>query len=255
MKAIGIQFPWQIKAFDFDPGKIEIALGALVVVETEDNGPQIGRVVYLNKEVKESLSPVIRKATDEDLKKQKENQVKAKEYLDTFDRKIKKFGLLMRSLLVQLSLDGEKIIFFFGAEERVDFRELVKDLNQTLGKSARLVQVGERDAAKILGGIGPCGQPICCQRFLMDFQSITKEFIDSRDYSRSSAKISGLCGKLMCCLAFEAGLSKSGEIGLNKLERKVFLKTKNSKLQSSVALAKEDESENKTKDLAQKEKK
>ncbi|MFW6273560.1 MAG: PSP1 domain-containing protein [Halanaerobium sp.] len=205
---VGVSFKKAGKIYYFDPGDLEIKTGDNVIVETA-RGIEYAEVVVGKKEVTEDeivapLKDVIRKATLRDREKHEKNQRLEKEAFDICLDKIEKHGLPMKLIDVEYTFDHNKIIFYFTADGRVDFRELVKDLASIFKTRIELRQIGVRDEAKMLGGLGPCGLPICCATFLRDFQPISIKMAKKQDLSLNPSKISGLCGRLMCCLQYEA---------------------------------------------------
>ncbi len=208
IKTIGVQLDAQLKVYDFKAKAKKVKLGDKVIVEAGE-GILLGRVVYVDKKVSEKelespLGEIKRMATEADLKKEARLREKAKDILPIFEDKIKKFNLPMRAITASITLDEEKVILYFISENRVDFRELAKDLIRTLKKQVRLHQIGPRDAARILDGFGVCGRPLCCNLFLTNLESITMDMAREQNIAfKGSEKISGTCGRLMCCLAFE----------------------------------------------------
>ncbi|MBR5008210.1 MAG: stage 0 sporulation family protein, partial [Methanocorpusculum sp.] len=179
----------------------------MVIVETA-RGMELGHILIANKEIDESelvaeLKPVERKATDEDLKKYRENLAKREDALKVCAEKIEKHRLEMKLIDVEFMIDGSKIVFYFSADGRVDFRELAKDLAGYFKNRIELRQIGVRDEAKMLGGLGPCGRPICCGAFLDQFQPVSIKMAKEQNLSLNPTKISGVCGRLMCCLKYE----------------------------------------------------
>lgn len=205
---IGIRFKGVGKVYYFEPCEGETySIGEKVIVETV-RGVECGEVSIAAKEVDESalvkpLKKVIRKATAEDLKKLENNKVKEKEAFGICEKKIAKHGLDMRLVNVEYTLDGSKILFYFTADGRVDFRELVKDLAGTFRTRIELRQIGVRDEAKMLGGLGVCGRPFCCSTYMGDFQPVSIKMAKEQSLSLNPVKISGTCGRLMCCLKYE----------------------------------------------------
>jgi len=205
---VGVSFKKAGKIYYFDPGDLEIEKGDNVIVETA-RGIEYAEVVVGKKEVSEEeivapLKDVIRKATLRDREKHEKNQELEEEAYDICLKKIDKHGLPMKLIDVEYTFDHNKIIFYFTADGRVDFRELVKDLASVFKTRIELRQIGVRDEAKMLGGLGPCGLPVCCATFLRDFQPISIKMAKKQNLSLNPAKISGLCGRLMCCLQYEA---------------------------------------------------
>ncbi|NLY55341.1 MAG: stage 0 sporulation family protein [Firmicutes bacterium] len=211
-KVVGVRFKKAGKIYYFDPGDIELALGDGVIVETA-RGIEFGYLVVGPKMVSEEeivtpLKKVIRKADESDFKKVEENEQKAKEAFRIGLEKIAKHGLPMKLVNVEYTFDTKKIIFYFTAEGRVDFRELVKDLASVFRTRIELRQIGVRDEAKMVGGLGLCGRPICCHTFLGEFEPVSIRMAKDQNLSLNPTKISGLCGRLMCCLQFEADTYK-----------------------------------------------
>ncbi len=209
---IGVSFKKAGKIYYFDPDGIEVNKGEYVIVETA-RGVEIGEVVVEKKEVKEDdivspLKNVIRKATMKDKARDERNRELEEEAYDICLEKIDDHGLPMNLIDVEYTFDHNKILFYFTADGRVDFRELVKDLARVSKTRIELRQIGVRDEAKMLGGIGPCGMPTCCSRFLRDFEPISIKMAKKQNLSLNPAKISGLCGRLMCCLKYEADTYK-----------------------------------------------
>ncbi len=207
VKVVGVRFKRAGKIYYFDPGDIEVKLNDFVIVETA-RGIEFGHVVVGPKEVTEDeivapLKSVIRVATDEDFEIHRENKRKAKEALIICEQKIAEHGLDMKLVDVEYTFDNNKVIFYFTADGRVDFRELVKDLAAIFKTRIELRQIGVRDEAKMIGGIGPCGKTVCCAQFLGEFEPVSIKMAKEQNLSLNPTKISGLCGRLMCCLKFE----------------------------------------------------
>ena len=204
---IGIRFKEIGKVYYFAPGKTKVSQGDKVIVETA-RGVECGEVVIANREVDDGaivapLKPIIRKAGPEDMKRLKDNEAKEAEILKTFTKKIAEHGLKMKPINVEYTFDGSKILFYFSAESRVDFRELVKDLAGVYRTRIELRQIGVRDEAQMLGGLGICGRPFCCSSFLGEFQPVSIKMAKEQSLSLNPTKISGTCGRLMCCLKYE----------------------------------------------------
>ncbi|MBE6719914.1 MAG: stage 0 sporulation protein [Ruminococcaceae bacterium] len=207
VKVVGVRFKDTGKMYYFDPQKLEIKKGDSVIVETA-RGVECGVAASGVKEVDDSevvqpLKPIIRVATDKDLSQLEENKKKADEAYSVCKKKIADHGLEMDLTEVEYTFDRSKIIFYFTAEGRVDFRELVKDLASEFHTRIELRQIGVRDEAKMLGGLGICGRPFCCSTFLNDFHSVSIKMAKEQGLSLSPGKISGCCGRLMCCLKYE----------------------------------------------------
>ncbi|MDI6871705.1 MAG: stage 0 sporulation family protein, partial [Bacillota bacterium] len=207
-QVVGIRFKTAGKVYYFDPGGLPLEPGDGAVVETA-RGIELGMVASWPKEVpdeevKAPLKRVLRKAGPEDFARRRENEEKARRAFSVGQQKIAAHGLPMKLVHVEYTLDGSKIIFYFTAENRVDFRELVKDLASTFRTRIELRQIGVRDEAKLLGGLGPCGRQLCCQAFLGDFVPVSIRMAKEQNLSLNPTKISGICGRLMCCLNFES---------------------------------------------------
>lgn len=207
VEVVGIRFRPAGKIYYFDPGNITASPGAFVVVETA-RGVELGQLVLglrsmAEKEVILPLKKVLRIATEEDLAEMKANRDKENEARDICLEKIKKHNLPMKLVDVEYTFDASKIVFYFTAEGRVDFRELVKDLAAVFRTRIELRQIGVRDEAKILGGLGSCGRELCCATFLGDFEPVSIKMAKEQNLSLNPTKISGICGRLMCCLNYE----------------------------------------------------
>ncbi len=207
VKVIGVRFKKAGKIYYFGPDEYEISKGNFVIVETA-RGIEFGECVIGMKEIPEDdiVSPlklVLRIATEEDITKHKENKEKEKEAFDICLNKISEHKLNMKLIDVEYTFDNNKVIFYFTAEGRVDFRDLVKDLATIFKTRIELRQIGVRDEAKMLGGLGPCGRSLCCSTFLGDFASVSIKMAKEQSLSLNPTKISGICGRLMCCLNYE----------------------------------------------------
>ncbi|HIZ12439.1 MAG TPA: stage 0 sporulation family protein [Candidatus Mediterraneibacter stercorigallinarum] len=206
-KVIGVRFRTAGKIYFFAPGKFEIKQGDNVIVETA-RGVEFGRVVSGPKDVKDEdvvqpLKSVIRLATDQDRKTVEKNKQKEKEAFKICLEKIRKHKLEMKLIDVEYTFDGNKILFYFTADGRIDFRELVKDLAAVFRTRIELRQIGVRDETKIRGGIGICGRPLCCSTYLTEFSAVSIKMAKEQNLSLNPTKISGVCGRLMCCLTNE----------------------------------------------------
>lgn len=204
---IGVRFKEVGKIYYFDPNGENLPLGTPVVVETS-RGVECGTVAIRNRQMPEDdivkpLKKIIRAATAEDLRHIEENKAKEKKAFRIGLEKIAANKLDMKLVDVEYTLDRSKILFYFTADGRVDFRDLVKDLAGVFHTRIELRQIGVRDESKMLGGLGICGQPFCCNRFLKDFQPVSIKMAKAQGLSLNPAKISGSCGRLMCCLAYE----------------------------------------------------
>ena len=207
IEVIGVRFKKACKIYYFDPLDIGLEAGDGVIVETvkgiEYGDVVIGRREVSDEEVIKPLKPIIRKATEKDKERLEENKQKEQKAFAVCKEKIEKHNLDMKLINVEYTFDASKIIFSFTAEGRVDFRELVKDLAAVFKTRIELRQIGVRDETKLIGGLGPCGRPACCSVFLGDFQPVSIKMAKEQNLSLSPTKISGLCGRLMCCLNYE----------------------------------------------------
>ena len=206
-KIVGIKFNHSSKVYYFAPGKEYYEKGCGVIVETA-RGTEYGKVVIppkdvLEEEIVSPLKPILRKATPKDEKKVEDNENKAKKAFVTANEKIEKHKLDMKLIDVEYAFDGSKVIFYFSAPNRIDFRELVKDLASTFHIRIELRQIGARDEVKLLGGLGPCGRECCCAGTVCDFKKVSIKMAKVQGLSLNPTKISGLCGRLMCCLEYE----------------------------------------------------
>ena len=207
LKVIGVRFRNGGKVYYFSPGKLEIKTGDHVIVETA-RGVEYGYVVLGNREVEEDkvvqpLKTVIRMAGKEDQNREQTNRKKEKEAFKICQEKIRKHQLEMKLIDVEYTFDNNKILFYFTADGRIDFRELVKDLASVFKTRIELRQVGVRDETKIMGGIGICGRPLCCHSYLSEFAPVSIKMAKEQNLSLNPTKISGVCGRLMCCLKNE----------------------------------------------------
>ena len=207
VEIIGVKFKKGGKVYYFSPKKIKFETNEYAIVETA-RGVECGLVALANREVEDSeivspLKEIIRKATPADMKIVEKNKQKEKEAFDICLEKIAFRKLKMNLVDVECTFDNNKILFYFTAENRVDFRELVKDLASVFGTRIELRQIGVRDEAKLLGGLGICGREFCCKGFLGDFQPVSIKMAKEQGLSLNPTKISGTCGRLMCCLKHE----------------------------------------------------
>ncbi len=221
---IGVRFKSVGKIYYFSPAKNKLDVGEKVIVETS-RGVECGEVVLSNREISEKeltapLKDIIRIATKKDLDKIEQNKKNEAEAFKICEEKIAKHGLNMKLVDVECTFDNNKLLFYFTSENRVDFRELVKDLASVFRTRIELRQIGVRDEAKMLGGLGICGRPFCCKSFLGDFQPVSIKMAKDQSLSLNPTKISGTCGRLMCCLKYEQdgyeelikGLPKMGAV-------------------------------------------
>lgn len=207
IKVVGVRFKKAGKIYYFDPNGLDITKDKYVVVETA-RGIEFGECVIGVKKIDEAeivapLKTVLRIAEEEDIQKHQDNKNKEKEALDICLKKIEEHKLNMKLIDVEYTFDNNKVIFYFTADGRVDFRELVKDLATIFKTRIELRQIGVRDEAKMLGGLGPCGRTLCCSTFLGDFASVSIKMAKEQNLSLNPTKISGICGRLMCCLNYE----------------------------------------------------
>ncbi len=209
-RVVGVRFKKAGKVYHFDPGDIELHMGDFCVVETS-RGTEYGEVAAPVREVSEEsvvtpLKSVVRKATPEDTLLVERNKEREQEAFALAQEKISAHKLDMKLVEVEYSFEGTKITFFFTADGRIDFRDLVKDLAAVFRTRIELRQIGVRDEAKMLGGLGPCGRMLCCSTFLGDFAPVSIKMAKEQNLSLNPAKISGICGRLMCCLRYECNL-------------------------------------------------
>lgn len=222
MKTVaGIRFKKPGKIYYFDPGELQMEEGTHVIVDTA-NGQEYGEVVIPKKEVEdtevtEPLKKVIRITTERDEKMCLENKAKEKDAFKIFLEKIEKHNLKMKLIDVEYKFDGSKILFYFTAEGRIDFRELVKDLASVFKTRIELRQIGVRDEVKKIGGNGICGRNLCCCSFLGNFETVSIKMAKEQNISLNPSKISGNCGRLMCCLKYEQNVYEDKLKGLPKI--------------------------------------
>lgn len=218
IEIVGIGFKKSGKIYYFDPGKEKFKLGDYVIVETA-RGLELGHVLIANKMIKDdelvaALKPVIRKATEADIKTNAENLLKREPAMKVCSEKIRKHKLDMKLIDAEYMIDGSKLVFYFSADGRVDFRDLAKDLAAHFKIRIELRQIGVRDEAKMLGGIGVCGRALCCSKWMHDFQPVSIKMAKMQNLSLNPTKISGTCGRLMCCLNFENATYKELRKGM-----------------------------------------
>ena len=205
---VGVRFRRAGRVYYFDPADIELELNDWVVVETE-RGTEVGRVVIspkqvLSSEITEPLRPVLRRAEEEDLTRREEFAGKEEEALAQCREVASRMNLPMRLLSAEYAPDGTRLTFCFSAEGRVDFRDLLRELTNAFNTRIELRQVGSRDKAKLVGGIGRCGRPLCCTTHLCEFHPVTIKMAKEQDLPLNPMKISGVCGRLLCCLTYES---------------------------------------------------
>ena len=225
VKVIGVRFKTAGKVYYFDPGELELEIGANVIVETA-RGMEFGTVSMEATTVDEDnivapLKRIVRVACEEDYRQHQENVKKKEKAMALCQEKIDKHGLVMKLIDVEYTFDKSKIIFYFTADGRVDFRELVKDLASVFKMRIELRQIGVRDEAKMLGGIGSCGRSLCCHSWLADFEPVSIKMAKVQNLSLNPAKISGICGRLMCCLKYENDIYMELRRGMPDIGEKV----------------------------------
>lgn len=225
-RVVGVNFREAGKVSYFEIGKTELLPGDFVIVQT-DQGTEIAEVVLPPENTPEtetvtSLKSIIRKANKEDLQKKEDLEMLEKEAMYECHEKINELKLHMKLVDVECLFDESKMIFYFSADSRVDFRELVKALASNFKKRIEMKQIGVRDEAKIIGGLGSCGRRLCCNSFLKDFEPVSVKFAKEQNLPLNPFKISGICGRLMCCLRYENDLYKA----FNKIAPKRGTKVK-----------------------------
>lgn len=204
---IAVRFKTTGKTYYFDPGALAVSEGDYVIVETS-RGTECGQVArgphqVQEDAVKKPLKPVVRLADSVDVRRMEKNREDERKAMELCRRRIEAHGLDMKLVEAEYTPDRSKIVFYFTADGRIDFRDLVKDLAGTFRTRIELRQIGVRDESRMLGGLGICGQPFCCSRFLKDFQPVSIKMAKAQGLSLNPAKISGACGRLMCCLVYE----------------------------------------------------
>jgi len=204
---IGVRFKRAGRVYYFDPADIELKVSDYVVVKTT-RGLELGQVVIapeqvLASEVETPLKPVVRKAEPEDIERAQEFKENEREALSECGKLIAKLNLPMKLLSAEYNFDGSRLTFFFSAAERVDFRELIRELAKRFKTQVQLRQVGPRDETKLIGGFGRCGRPLCCMSFLSEFAPVSIKMAKGQDLPLNPMKISGVCGRLLCCLTYE----------------------------------------------------
>lgn len=215
IKVLGVKFKDACKIYDFDPADINVRRGERVIVDTE-KGVSLATVATEIRELAEEaatkeLKKIVRVATPEDINQEKSNKEKEALAKGACLIKIRERGLPMKLVNVEYMFDGNKAVFYFTADGRIDFRELVRDLAHEFHIRIEMKQIGVRDAAKMLGGMGPCGKELCCSTFLTDFGPVSVKMAKEQGLPLNPAKISGVCGRLMCCLSYEYGQGKEGK--------------------------------------------
>ncbi|GAE27854.1 signal peptidase-like protein [Halalkalibacter wakoensis JCM 9140] len=224
-QVVGVRFKKAGKIYYFSPGSFQLEKGETVIVETS-RGVEFGKVVIGSKTVGENdvvlpLKQVIRIATEKDKLIVQENVEQAQRAFEVCSEKIVEHKLDMKLVDVEYTFDRNKVLFYFTADGRIDFRELVKDLAAVFRTRIELRQIGVRDEAKMLGGIGPCGRVLCCSSFLGDFEPVSIKMAKDQSLSLNPAKISGLCGRLMCCLKYENDMYESAKQELPDVGKRI----------------------------------
>ena len=210
---VGIQFKNAGRVYYFDPIGITLEVGEYVIVETV-RGMELGKVIIANRTVEDDevtyeLKPIIRKASNNDLKLEKKHEEMSVSSFEIFKEAVSELNLEMKPLYCEYTIDGSKVLFYYAAEDRVDFRELLKVITPKFKTRVELRQVGAREAARIVGGIGSCGRIICCKSCLNNFDFVTIKMAKEQNLSLNISKISGLCGKLICCIGYEHEMYKA----------------------------------------------
>ncbi len=212
LEIVGIQFKGSGKIYYFSPLEYHFKVGDLCVVETV-RGLERGKIVIANKTVNASeleyeLKPVVRRATRKDIENEEKNNQLAPHSFEVFKKYVRELNLEMKPLYCEYTVDCSKIIFYYCADDRVDFRELLKRLTPEFKLRVELRQIGPREGARVIGGLGTCGRELCCKKYLQNFDFVTMKMAKEQSMSLNNSKISGACGKLMCCIAYEAELYK-----------------------------------------------
>lgn len=224
-KIVGIKFKQTNKVYYFSPNNIELKKDDLVVVETA-KGLEMGKIAFeereMTKEINLEIKPIIRKATEEDISASERSRDEKERDLSICQMHIDKNELDMKLIDVEYTLDSSKIIFYFTSDGRVDFRELVKDLAAVFKMRIELRQIGVRDEAKMIGGIGSCGRSLCCSKWLSDFQPVSIKMAKTQGLSLNPSKISGICGRLMCCLSYENDNYVESKKGMPEIGEKIM---------------------------------
>ena len=224
-KIVGIRFKRAGKVYYFDPAGIDLEINDYVIVETS-RGQELAKVVIAPRQVLANeatgpLKPVMRKAEPGDVKHAEELENKAEKALIECGKMIGELQLPMKLLSAEYNLDGSRLTFLFSAEERVDFRELVRQLTKQFKVRVELRQVGTRDEAKLIGGFGRCGRPLCCMSFISEFDPVSIRMAKDQDLPLNPMKISGVCGRLMCCLGYESEQYRAMKEKLPKVGQQV----------------------------------
>ncbi len=225
MKIVGVRFQPSGKIYNFTTDDDTLNFNDLVIVET-NRGKDLGKVAVppgagTTTDAPDTLKPVLRKATPEDIKQKEGQQKRNSPALSKCKELVAKLNLSMKPILASYNLDGSHVVIFFIAEKRVDFRELVKELSHELKSYVELRQVGARDESKLLGGIGKCGLPLCCSTFLTEFSPVSIKMAKEQNITLNPMKTSGLCGRLLCCLGYEFEQYRSIKESLPEISQKI----------------------------------
>ena len=228
-EVIGVRFKRAGRVYYFDPAEIDLELNDYVVVETA-HGQDLGKVVITAKqvlanEIVQPLKTIVRKATPEDLQQRREQGGTEEDALAKAVELATKYQLPIKFISAECSLDGNHITIFFTAEGRIDFRELARDLSHIFRTHVELRQIGPRDEAKLLGGVGKCGRPLCCAAFLSEFNPVSIKMAKDQDLPLNPMKISGACGRLLCCLGYESEQYRAMKEKLPKAGQSVLTST------------------------------
>ncbi|MDP3769280.1 MAG: stage 0 sporulation family protein, partial [Dehalococcoidia bacterium] len=231
---VGVRFKEAGKVYYFDAGGLELDVGTYVVVGTS-HGQEVGRVVIspeqvIASEIKESLKPILRRAEPEDLEKAEELKKGAQEKLATARKEADEQGLDMRVVAGDYSLDASQLTFYFTAEDRIDFRSLARSLSSRFDTRIQFLQIGDRDRAKIVDGIGRCGERLCCSSWLGTFPTVSIKMAKEQDLPLNPSKLSGACGRLLCCLTYEYDQYRDIKGGLPKVGAKISTPTGEAKV-------------------------
>lgn len=224
-EVVGVRFKRTGRIYYFDPIGIEVGVDEVVVVETS-RGIEAGWVVMAPRQmpanqIGEPLKPILRKAGNEDLRQREEYQKKEEEAFRQCEAKIAAHRLPMKLVSAEYKFDGSRLTFCYASEERIDFRELLRDLSSTFKTRIELKQVGVRDKAKVVGGVGQCGRALCCAAFMCNFPKVTIKMAKEQDMPLNPTKISGVCGRLLCCLSYENELYRTAKQELPHVGEKV----------------------------------
>ena len=224
-EVVGIRFRRTGRVYYFDPAGIDLEVNDYVVVKTT-RGLELGKVVIAPRqvvasEISEPLKSLVRKADPEDIQRAQELESKVEEALIECGKLIAELNLPMKLISAEYNLDSSRLTFYFSAEERVDFRKLVKELTKRFDTRVELRQVGPRDGAKLIGGFGRCGRPLCCMSFLSEFAPISIKMAKEQDLPLNPMKISGVCGRLLCCLGYESEQYRSMREKMPKVGQRV----------------------------------